>query len=302
MRKLKAVIYKWISDRYMAGCSHYNTLEVRRASRSKEKARVMFANNNVPHARGDVFFNPYAAYKFVKQHGFPVVIKPNVSGYSRGSYFPINSYGDLFSAIAKAKLWWPTTVIEQYLLGKNYRVVATNEKLGSVIQRYPPFVIGNGKDTISTLIDQENAVREEMDLFPTMYPIKKDGLVLNHLKKHGRTLEDIPEQGQHVELFYRVALAPGGIVEIVDQDTITPANKKLFIDVVNMFGANVLGIDVIFEKGIDIDHDQQKCIFIEVNSRPYMKMHDAPRYGEKEDLTKLYAGLDALEIDNADIF
>jgi len=33
-----------------------------------------------------------------------------------------------------------------------------------------------------------------------------------------------------------------------------------------------------------------------------MKMHDAPRYGDKEDLTELYAGLDALEIDDADIF
>ncbi len=262
----------------------------------------MFAKHNVPHAKGAVFFNPYVAYKFVKQHGFPVVIKPNVSGYSRGSYFPITSYSELFSAIAKAKLWWPTTVIEQYLLGKNYRVVATDKELGSVIQRYPPFVIGDGKTTISTLIDQENAIREQMGLFPTMYPIKKDKLVINHLKKQNLNLGDIPESGQHVELFYRVALAPGGVVEIVDQSTITAANRQLFIDVVNMFDANVLGIDVIFEKGIDHDYDQQKCIFIEVNSRPYMKMHDAPRYGEKEDLTALYAGLDALEIDDADIF
>jgi len=234
----------------MAGCSHYNTLEVRRASRSKEKARNVFAQNNVPHAKGAIFFNPYKAYKFVKLNGYPVVIKPNVSGYSRGSYFPINSHSELFSAIVKAKIWWPTTVIEQYLLGKNYRVVATNEKLGSVIQRYPPFIIGNGKDSVSTLIDQENVIREQMKLFPVMYPIKKSPLVIKHLKKQNLTLDDVPEEGNKIELFYRVALAPGGIVETVDQASITADNKKLFIDVVNMFGANVLGIDVSTNKSV----------------------------------------------------
>ena len=56
-----------------------------------------------------------------------------------------------------------------------------------------------------------------------------------------------------LELFdHRVALAPGGVIEIVDQSTIPDVNRKLFIDVVQMFGARVLGIDVIFEKGIEV--------------------------------------------------
>ena len=35
MKSLKAALYAWISRRYMAGCSNYNTLDVRRGCRSK---------------------------------------------------------------------------------------------------------------------------------------------------------------------------------------------------------------------------------------------------------------------------
>ncbi len=302
MKKLKALIYAWISEKYMNGCSNYNSLEVRKSCRSKAQGREVFARNNVPHAKGMIFVWPTAAIKFAKENGFPLVIKPNVSGYSRGSYFPINNYKELWRAIFLAKIWWPTTVIEQYLQGANYRVLGTDSKLISVIRRYPPYVTGNGQDTIAALMDAENAIRKEMELHPVIFPLEKSEQVIRHLQKQGLTLESVPDAGQDVELFHRVALAPGGIVEIIDQTTIPEENKELFYSVVKMFGANVFGIDVIFEKDITVSHKEQKCIFIEVNSRPYMKMHHYPRYGKAEDLTSALSELDALEIADRDIF
>jgi D-alanine-D-alanine ligase-like ATP-grasp enzyme len=302
MRKLKSLIYAWISEKYMHGCSNYNSVEVRRGCRSKAQGRAIFANNNVPHARGLIFFWPWAAHAFAKTHGFPLVIKPNVSGYSRGSYFPINDLKSLYKAIFWAKLWWPTTVIEQFLKGSNYRVLSTNDGLISVIRRYSPFVIGNGKDTISKLIDDENIVRQEMKLHPTIYPLAKSDQVISHLKKQRLSLQSVPADGESIELFHRVALAPGGVVEIIEQSTIPEENKALFQNVVTMFGANVLGIDVIFEKGIETDYREQKCIFIEVNSRPYVKMHHHPRYGEVENLRPFMKKLDSLYIQDKDIF
>ncbi len=302
MRRLKALIYAWISERYMHGCSNYNSLQIRKGCRSKAQSRAIFAKNGVPHARGLIFFWPWRAHKFAKQHGFPLVVKPNVSGYSRGSYFPINRYGELHKAIFWAKVWWPVTVIEQYLKGANYRVLATGHGLVSVIRRYPPSVTGNGKDSIATLIDNENNIRREMKLHPTIFPIAKSAQVIKHLKKQTLTLDSVPAQGKQVELFHRVALAPGGVIETIDQNTIAEDNRTLFMEVVKMFGANVLGIDVIFEQGIEISHKQQKCIFIEVNSRPYLKMHYYPRYGEVEDFSASLAELDELDISDKDIF
>jgi D-alanine-D-alanine ligase-like ATP-grasp enzyme len=302
MFALKRRIYAAISKKYMNDCSSYNSLEVRRGCRSKKQARDTFAAHSVPHAQGKIFFGPLAAYNFVKEHGFPVVIKPNVSGFSRGSYFPIRNYQELYKALILAKLWWPTTVIEQYLEGKNYRVVVIDGEIMSAIERFPPTVVGNGKDSIRQLAKDENEIREKMGLFPTIYPIKETEQTIKHLAKQGLNFDSIPEDQQSITLFYRIALAPGGTIDTIDKSTIAPENKELFLKVLNMFNANILGIDVIMDQGLDVPHDQQKCILLEVNSRPYLKMHDVPRNGKKEDLAAYYQKLDDLNIAQTDVF
>ncbi len=286
----------------MDGCSSYNSLEVRKSCRSKEQARDAFAEHDVPHAKGLIFVNPLKAHQFAKQHGFPLVVKPNVGGFSRGSYFPITNYKQLWKAIFLAKIWWPATVVEQYLEGKNYRVLVANGKIISVIERFAPYVIGNGQSTISQLIDEENQIRQQMNLFPVIHPLSKSQVTVDFLKKQKLTIDSVLEQGQLVKLFHRISLAPGGIISTIDKQTVHPDNIELMEKVLGIFKANILGIDVILEKGIEHSHLEQKGILLEVNSRPYIKMHNHPRYGEKEDLSKHFEALEKLEVAQADIF
>lgn len=295
-------LYAWISKTFMDGCSNYNDLQVRKNCRTKAQARDKFLNFNVPHAKGLVFFNPLKAIKFAKKVGFPLVIKPNVSGFSRGSYFPITNYKALYKAIFLAKLWWPYTVVEQYLEGKNYRVVVVNGKIMSVLQRYAPFVIGDGMSSIEMLIDIENKTRQKMNLYPCMSPLSKGRQSRAYLAKKGYRLTSIPMKNERVVLYYRISLKPGGSVEIIAKSSIPEKNETLFKAVLTHFNANILGIDVIMEKGIDTDFDKQKCIFLEVNSRPYLKMHAYPRYGKVEDLSAYFNELDKLNISHSDIF
>jgi len=277
----------------MAGCSNYNSLEVRRASRSKRQARDKFAAHSVPHAKGTIFINPFTAHRFAREHGFPLCIKPNVSGFSRGSHFPITNYRQLWRAALWVKVWW---------LGANYRVLATDSEMVSVIRRYPPFVDGNGIDTISALIRTENNVRQEMQLYPTIYPIKESPQVISYLKNQGLTLDSVPAADERVYVFNRVALAPGGIVETIDQSTIPQVNRDLFYRVVTAFDAKLFGIDVIFEKGIEVPYNEQRCIFLEVNSRPYTRMHEVPRFGKTDDLEAFYRLMDDAPVADSDIF
>lgn len=302
MKLIKQLIYKWISSKFMDGCSNYNTLEVRRGCRSKKQARDKFAAGDIPHAQGTIFFNPFTAIKFAKQHGFPLVIKPNVSGFSRGSHFPIRNYKELWRAIFLAKLWWPTTVVEQYLQGKNYRVVITKAGVISVLQRYPAFVKGDGVNTISALIEVENATREKMGLYPCNNPISQGQQTVNYLAKQGLNLSSVPEDQQQVELFYRISLAPGGVVETIQRDLIPSYNHELFAKVLTLFDAEILGIDVIMEQGIEHDAREQKLIFLEVNSRPYLKMHNYPRYGDADDLSEHLGLISVATNQQADIF
>lgn len=302
MHSIKRILYRWIDKNFLGGCSSYNSLDVRKSCRSKLQARDMFAANQLPHAEGTTFFNPYKAVQFAREHGFPLVVKPNVSGFSRGSHFPITNYFELFKGIFFAKGWWPVTVVEEYLEGKNYRVVVANGKIMSVIRRYPPFVDGDGNSTISNLIDIENKVRKQMNLGPVIHQISKDRKVVGYLKKKGLKLSSVPAAGQRVNLFNRIALAPGGVVEIVDKTGLPPENREMFIKLLSLFNANILGIDAIFTEGIESSYLRQKTILLEVNSRPYLKMHDFPRFGEPEDLSRHYQELSRLEVGQQDIF
>lgn len=302
MKLLKKLIYGLISEKYMAGCSNYNSLAVRKASRSKRQARDMFARHDIPHAKGSLFLNPWTAHKFAKEHGFPLCIKPDVSGFSRGSHFPINNFRELWKAALWVKVWWPNSVVEQYLSGANYRVLATPDAMISVIKRYPPFVDGNGRDNLSTLIDIENATRISMGLSPTIHPILKSADTIAYLAKQGLNLDSTPENGERIYTFNRVALAPGGVIEVIEQDTIPPVNRDLFLKIISVFDAKLFGIDVIFEKGIEIDYRDQRCIFLEVNSRPYTRMHSVPRYGKLENLDGFYNKMNSIDIADADTF
>jgi D-alanine-D-alanine ligase-like ATP-grasp enzyme len=302
MKSIKRMVYSWVDGKFLGGCSSYNSLDVRRNCRSKFQARAMFAALDIPHAKGEVFINPYRALKFARKYGFPLVIKPNVSGFSRGSHFPIRSYGELLLAIFFAKGWWPSTVVEQYLDGKNYRVVVAGGEIMSVIRRYPPFVDGDGMATIDILIDRENAVRQEMGLGPVIHPIAKDGKVKKYLHKQGLSFNSVPAEGQRVFLFFRVALAPGGVVETIDKETMAPENRDMFLRLLAGFQASILGIDAIFKEGIETSYRQQQSILLEVNSRPYLKMHHYPRYGKVEDLSSHYDYLTSLAVEQQDIY
>jgi D-alanine-D-alanine ligase-like ATP-grasp enzyme len=296
------MLYSWVDRKFLGGCSHYNTLATRKSCRSKEQAREAFLHNDIPHAKGEIFYGLLAPFRFARKFGFPLVIKPNVSGFSRGSHFPITTYGQLLKAALLVKIWWPSSVIEQYLEGKNYRVVVVQDEIMSVIRRYPPFIVGYGQSTIEELIDRENEIRRKMNLYPVIHPLLKDSETMRILKKKGLDLLSIPKDGEMVTLHNRISLASGGVVEVLDKNTIHPKNLQHFLKIPTLFKANILGIDAIFEKGIEFPYDEQKAIFLEVNSRPYLKMHDYPRYGEKEDLGPYLKKLACLEIGERDIY
>lgn len=289
-------LHRFLSRFFLSGCSDYNTLEVRRSCRSKAQARAAFEKNKLPYAQGAVFFSPLSAFKFAKKYGYPLVVKPNVGGFSRGAYFPIENHWQLLRAAFGVKKWWHQSIVEQYLLGKNYRVVITKSGIMSVVRRYPPFVMGDGLLAIGALIDAENHIRQQMQLEPITQPIPKNWAIKQHLRQKKLQLSSVPDVGEKVYLHHKISLKLGASVERIAKNKITAPNQKDLAKILNFFNANILGIDVICEQGIEIDFNAQKCIFLELNARPFLKMHDNPRYGKPEDLSDYYHQLNQIQI------
>lgn len=299
---MKKLIYAALSKWFLKGCSHYNSVVVRRGCRSKKQAKNAFNLLGIPCAKYGLFYNPLSVFSFVKKQNFPVVIKPNIGGFSRGVHFPIQTYWQLFIASILVKIWWPRSIIEQYLAGKNYRVVVTKGQIMSMIRRHPPFVVGDGVNDISTLIDIENQIRTEMALLPIMSHIPKNCTTKQYLRKQKLNLSSVISNNEKIYLHHKISLSQGSIVEIIDRQMLTQANKTMMLAILDYFDANILGIDVICEQGLEVDFTQQKTIFLEVNSRPFLAMHDVPRYGEKEDLSSYIEQLEHCQAAQKDIF
>jgi len=303
MKVVQRWLYKTVVDGFFSpDCSNYNSLEVRRTCRTKAQGRAKFAEHNIPHARGLIFFNPWKAVNFVKQYGFPVVIKPDLSSFSRGSFFPINTYKELWWAMFWARFYWPKTVIEQYAVGGNYRVTVLDGKIIAASQRFEPYVDGDGSQTIEALMQTENRIRAKMKILPVMHELLPTKEVKAYLKSQGLSLSSVPAKGERIKLFHRVALAPGGIVKNLDIQSITLKNQALVKKILDIFEARIFGIDMILDQGLEVDWDRQQCAVLEVNSRPYMKLHEYPRYGKKPDLKHYYDQLEALNVGDTDVF
>ena len=180
---MKKIIYKIIDKLFLANCSHYNSLSVRQKVRSKQQARKIFKQNDIPYAQGMSFINPYKAFVFAKKYGFPLVVKPNIGGYSRGSHFPIKNYFQLFKAVFLVKIWWPKSIIEKYLEGKNYRIIVVENEIMSLIERFPAQVIGDGIHSVQSLIALENNARQTMKLHPIIHPLKINRMAKKLLKQ-----------------------------------------------------------------------------------------------------------------------
>lgn len=296
---MKRFIYQFLSKYFLSECSAYNSLKVRQACRSKKQARQCFKQLNIPYAQGKIFINPLSVFSFIKQYNFPVVIKPNVGGFSRGAYFPIKTKWQLLKASIGVKKWWFSSVIEQYLEGKNYRIVVIKDEIMTIVRRYPPFVIGDGINTIGTLIDAENQLRVTI---PEVKKIPKNHAIKKHLKKQNKTLNSVLQKNERFYLHHKISLKLGSVVENIDKKILSKDNEINLLKILTFFNANILGIDVICEKTLEVDFTQQNCIFLEVNSRPYLKMHDSPRYGKVEDLSYFYNKLNGLLINDKNTF
>lgn len=295
-KNIMRLLYRFISHFFLSDCSDYNTLAVRRACRSKDQARQAFKKNKLPYAQGRTFISPISAFKFAQQYGFPLVVKPNVGGFSRGAYFPIKNKTQLLKAAINVKKYWAVSMIEKYLLGKNYRVVMTKFGVMSILRRYPPFVIGDAQKNIGTLIDEENLIRKKMNLAPVTQPIPKNYAIKRHLKAQNMSFTSVPDANEKIYLHHKISLKLGSSVKAIETSALSHNNQQDLQLILKFFDANILGIDLICQQGIEVDFNAQKCIFLELNSRPFLKMHDNPRYGKIQDLTPFYQQLKQLKI------
>jgi len=220
----------------------------------------------------------------------PLAIKQTSGSHGDGIFLNIETLADFKTKVATIFSDFELSddgkaLVEEMIQGKEYRIIATNEKVVAVMFRQPASVIGDGTLTIQELITEKNKepIRNlSQKLYPHI-PINEE--VIQTLKKQHMELSTVPTVNQVIQLRFHSNIMAGGDAYDVTDD-IHPSVAEIAIKTVQSIpGLPFSGIDFMTT---DITKDQafEQHAIIEVNANPEFDMHDIPMHGKTRGVTK----------------
>ena len=218
-----------------------------------------------------------------------VVIKPKSTNFGLGiSIFQqgVTDRDDFAKAVEIAFREDKEIMVEDYLLGTEYRFFVLGDQTLAVLLRVPANVIGDGVHTVAELVAAKNDHPLRGDGSRT--PLKKIALgdiEQLQLKEQGLTVNSIPAKEQLVQLRANSNISTGG--DSIDMtDEMHASYKEIAVGISKAMGAAVCGVDLIIP---DLKQPAEPSLHswgvIEANFNPMMMMHIFPFSGQSRRLT-----------------
>ena len=213
---------------------------------------------------------------YMKYKNQAVVVKPKTTNYGIGiSVFKNAPNKDSYEeALEIAFKEDDAVLVEEFIAGTEYRFFVLDGEVGAVLLRVPANVVGDGKSTISELIDAKNddPLRGENHRAPMAY-IQKGQLETLMLKEQGYSFDTVPEKDVQVFLRENSNISTGG--DSIDfTDEMHKSYNAIAVGIAETLDVKVTGIDLIipdYEIPSTADKPGYSCI--EANFNPAMNMH-----------------------------
>lgn len=224
-----------------------------------------------------------------------VVIKPKSTNFGLGiTIFQqgVQNRGDFAKAVEIAFREDKEIMVEDYLVGTEYRFFVLGDKTLAVLLRVPANVIGDGIHTVKQLVEMKNNHPLRGDGSRT--PLKKIALgdiEQLQLKEQGLTIDSIPPRDLIVQLRANSNISTGGdSIDMTEQ--MHESYKELAVGITKAMGAAVCGVDLIIP---DLTQPAEASLkswgVIEANFNPMMMMHIFPYAGESRRVTMDVIGM-----------
>ncbi|URJ84526.1 bifunctional glutamate--cysteine ligase/glutathione synthetase [Pasteurella multocida] len=219
-----------------------------------------------------------------------VVIKPKSTNYGLGiTIFQqgVQNREDFAKALEIAFREDKEVMVEDYLVGTEYRFFVLGDETLAVLLRVPANVVGDGVHSVAELVAMKNDHPLRGDGSRT--PLKKIALgeiEQLQLKEQGLTIDSIPAKDQLVQLRANSNISTGG--DSIDMtDEMHESYKQLAVGITKAMGAAVCGVDLIIP---DLKQPASPNLtswgVIEANFNPMMMMHIFPYAGKSRRLTQ----------------
>ena len=245
---------------------------------NKDATKKLLGDMGVPVPKGYKVRDIDDLESTLERVGFPAVIKPLDGNHGKGATVGIKSLDEANAAWEKAKEYSRYVIVEQQLMGSDFRALVVNNRLIAVAERVPAHIIGDGKNTIQKLIDKTNAdPRRGYGHENVLTQIDIDGQTLRCIRKAGYELDSVLPKGETLLLKTTANISTGGTaIDLTDE--VHPENVFLFERIARIIGLDVAGIDVI-APNVSEPLDESGGGIIEVNAAPGFRMHLAPSTG-----------------------
>lgn len=230
---------------------------------------------------------------FKKSVGQPVVIKPaKDTGDASGVFINLTSFWSIVKAANYVRIFGPKMIVEEFIQGRNYRLLFCCGKFISACVRLPSSVKGDGILSVAQLIQRENLTRLSLgdirvftpESRPILFKIEITSELKDTLKKQNMTLSSIPAKDLEVNLQPICHWLYGG--KYIDvTETIHPGYIEVAKRAVNAVGIKLAGIDLIAE---DIStYNEQGFAINEVNTTPGLLVHyEVQNQSERQDVCR----------------
>ena len=165
-------------------------------------------------------------------------------------------------------------LIVEFISGSELRAYVVGDKCVSVHLRVSPSVRGNGVDTVATLVDKRNALREQ-NVYLGAMPFTFRAQDILHLQTQGMTPDSVPPQGAIVQLSLTKIVYEGADRQNFTNN-VNESFKKIAVGSCKALGLPNAGLDII----VSDDPSRPGAFVLEANQRAHIGSHSFPSLGE----------------------
>lgn len=261
--KIEVLSYGWIFKlskndkiRYITGNFDINKEASSKIACDKYAVFEVLKSQNIPIIKHTMIFNPIDRKNYIKENAVwdivykefeketKLVVKPNC-GFEGKGVFLCNTICEAEEAVRfLLKNNTSISICPFYDIKKEYRTFYLNGEILLIYEKEKPYVIGNGKDNVKTLIKKLN--------------LPDNDVVKENLSKID--LNYIPKENEKIELSWKYNLHGGATAKVIGKE------NKLYQDIEELAIKSGKALDMTFAT-IDIINTKNNELYVlEINS------------------------------------
>jgi len=172
-------------------------------------------------------------------------------------------------------------LLEEYVVGTEYRVYVTAGRVVMALIRRPASVLGDGRCTIAELVEHKAAERRAHSVYRED-PLELDDAAMVFLADGGRHPDQVPPVGERVFLSDVASLHAGG--DMIDGMQSLPVwAAELAVRAAQVLELPFAGLDMIVTpeapQAAAAESPARRAVILEANQNPYIRLTAVPAPG-----------------------